>query len=143
MTSCTTQTMKPTPTSTPEPLFTFVDSTLFFNDRNSSISMRTTFNKGTNYNMVKGYFFQFRTITKKPIFLSSVSIVAGGKRLFLEEGQLLLTEKNSVTLNLSLENSLLITQFPKVLFQFKQNNKSEIFIIDLHQLDQYIPSENI
>lgn len=141
MTSCTTQTIKPT--STLESAFTFVDSTLFFNDRNSSISLRTTFDKDSNYKMVRGYLFQFRTITKKPIFLRSVSIIAGGKRLFLEEDQALLTNKNSVTLNLSLEDSLLVAEFPKVLLQFKHNNKSEIFIIELHQLDRFIPSENI
>ena len=141
LTGCSAPSPKPTPS--PESLYTFVDSTLYFNDRKSSISMRATFGKGSTSKMLKGYLFQFRTITKEPIFLSSASIVAGGKRLFIEEGQRLLTAEKSTTFNLSLQDSLFAAEFPKVLLQFKQNNQSEIFIIELHQLDKFIPSENI
>jgi hypothetical protein len=55
----------------------------------------------------------------------------------------LLTTEKSTTVNLSLEESLFVAGFSKALLQFKQNNKSEIFIIELHQLDKFIPSENI
>jgi hypothetical protein len=127
----------------PESLYSFVDSTLYFNDRKSSISMRATFGKDSSSKMTKGYLFQFRTITEKPIFLSSASIVAGGKRLFIEQGQQLLTAEKSTTVNLSLEESLFVSGFSKALLQFKQNNKSEIFIIELHQLNKFIPSKNI
>jgi hypothetical protein len=141
LTSCTAPSPKPSPS--PVSLYTFVDSTLYFNDRNSSISMRAAFDKGSSSNMIKGYLFQFRTISKEPIFLSSVSILTGGRRLFIEDGQQILTAEKSVTFNLSLEESLFVADFSKALFQFKQNNKSEIFIVDLHQLGEFIPSEII
>jgi hypothetical protein len=141
LTSCAVKPPKISPG--PESLHSFVDSTLYFNDRKSSISMRATFGKDSSSKMTKGYLFQFRTITEKPIFLSSASIVAGGKRLFIEQGQQLLTAEKSTTVNLSLEESLFVSGFSKALLQFKQNNKSEIFIIELHQLDKFIPSKNI
>lgn len=139
--SCATPTTEPT--SNAKSLYTFIDSTLYFNERESSVSMRATFSKGNNTKIIKGYLFQFRTITQNPIFLSSASIIAGGRRLPLEEGQLLLSTKNNVTLELSLEDSLFAANFSSVLFQFKQNNASEIFVIELHQLDNFYPNENI
>lgn len=143
VTGCTTQDTKPIPTPIPESPYTFVDSTLFFNDRKSSISLRATFDKETSFKMQKGYTFQFRTIAEKPIFLSSVSIIAGGKRFFLKKGQLLLSPQESITLNLSVEDSVFAASFQKVLLQFRQNNASEIFIIESHQLDTFVPLENI
>jgi len=137
--SCGTQPTKTQPELSPEQLYTFVDSTLYFNARNSSISMRATFEKGNDLKMSKGYLFQFRTIDNKPIFLSSVSVIAGGKRIFLEKKQLLLTPKKDITLSLSLEDSLFLAQFPTGLLQFKQNNSSELFTIALHQLDTFTP----
>jgi hypothetical protein len=139
--SCATPTTAPTPRA--KSLYTFIDSTLYFNERKSSISMRARFDKGNNTQITKGYLFQFRTITEQPIFLSSVSIIAGGKRLLLEEGQLLLSAQNNVTLDLSLEDSLFTANFSSVLFQFKQNKVSEVFVIELHQLDKFSPNENI
>ena len=141
LTSCATPTTESTPSA--KSLYTFIDSTLYFNERESSVSMRATFNKGNNTKIIKGYLFQFRTITEQPIFLSSASIIAGGRRLPLEEGQLLLSAQNNVTLKLSLEDSLFAANFSSVLFQFKQNNASEIFVIELHQLDNFYPNENI
>jgi hypothetical protein len=141
LTGCSAPSPKLSPS--PESLYAFVDSTLYFNDRKSSISLRATFGKGSSSKMIKGYLFQFITIAKDPIFLSSAGIVAGGKRLFIEAGQQLLSAEKGTTFNLSLEDSLFVADFPKVLMQFKQNNQSEIFIIELHKLDKFIPSENI
>lgn len=137
--SCGTQPTKTQSALPSEQVHTFVDSTLYFNSRNSSISMRATFEKGNDLTMSKGYLFQFRTIDNKPIFLSSVSVIAGGKRIFLEKKQLLLTPKEQITLSLPLEDSLFLAQFPTALLQFKQNNTSELFTIALHQLDIFIP----
>ncbi len=141
--SCGTQTTNTKPDRPPEQLYTFVDSTRYFNNNNSSISMRATFNKNSSSKAVKGYLFQFRTIIEKPIFLNSISLIAGGKRIFLEEGQMILTKEKGLTLSLSLEDSLFVAQFPTALLQFRQNNISEIFTIELHQLADFIPEQKL
>ncbi len=140
---CGTQTSNVKTETPPEKLYTFVDSTRYFNERNSSISMRATFSKDSSSKTTKGYLFQFRTIIEKPIFLSSISLIAGGKRIFLEEGQLLLTKEKGLTLSLSLEDSLFVAEFPTALLQFRQNNISEIFTIELHQLADFNPEQNL
>jgi len=89
--------------------------------------------------MNKGYKFQFRTISTRPVFLNSISIVAGGKRIFLEEKQIVLPPQKSITLDLSLEDSLFIGKYPSALLQFRQNNISQIFAIELHQLKEFVP----
>ncbi len=114
----------------------YVDSTEYFAERTGSISMRATFSKEKSA-MAEGYKFQFRTISSRPVFLNSISIVAGGKRIFIEEGQIVLPSGQGVTLELSLEDSLFISQFPSTLLQFRQNNISEIFAIELHQLTTF------
>ncbi len=101
--------------------------------------MRSTFDQKQSSAMADGYKFQFRTINNKPIFLSSISIIAGGKRLFLEEGQIVLPAQKGVTLELSLDDSLFVASFPSALLQFKHNNNSEIFEIELHQLKDFTP----
>lgn len=118
--------------------FNYVDSTQYFAERTGSVSMRATFNKKDSV-MAEGYKFQFRTINPRPVFLNSVSIIAGGKRIFLEEGQIVLPSQKGITLPLSLEDSAFIAGFPSALLQFKQNNISEIFTIELHQLSIFKP----
>ena len=141
ITGCGTQIRKPQEPTQAD--YSFVDSTRYFNARKSSISMRASFEKSNNAHVAKGYLFQFRTLVEKPIFLSSISIIVGGKRIFLEEGQLLLTKEKSLTLSLSLENSRFVANFPTALLQFRQNNISEIFSIELHQLEDFIPEQAI
>jgi hypothetical protein len=119
--------------------YTYVDSTLYFAERTASVSMRATFNREQPSGMAEGYLFQFRTISNKPAFLNSISIVAGGKRLFLEEGQIVLPNQKGVTLQLSLEDSLFVAQYPSALVQFRHNNDSQIFSIELHQLTEFTP----
>jgi hypothetical protein len=119
--------------------FTFVDSTLYFAERTASVSMRATFNNAQPSGMNKGYMFQFRTISKNPAFLNSVSIVAGGKRFFLEEGQIVLPSQKGVTLKLPLNDSLFVAKYPSALLQFRYNNTSFIFSIELHQLKDFEP----
>jgi hypothetical protein len=116
----------------------YVDSTEYFAERKGSVSLRATFSK-KNSKMGSGYKFQFRTISPRPTFLNSISVVAGGKRIFLDEGQIVLPSQKGVTLELSLEDSLFIGTFPSALLQFKQNNASEIFTIELHQLKEFSP----
>ncbi len=119
--------------------YTHVDSTTYFSERTASVSMRATFNRGQSATMSEGYKFQFRTISNRPVFLSSISIVAGGKRFFLEQGQIVLPSQKGVTLQLPLKDSVFVAQFPSALLQFKQNNTSEIFSIELHQIKEFAP----
>jgi len=100
--------------------------------------MRATFNKKTS-TMDQGYKFQFRTISTRPVFLNSISVIAGGKRIFLEEGQIVLPSQQGITLTLPLEDSLFISKYPSALLQFRQNNVSQIFAIELHQLKEFTP----
>ena len=101
--------------------------------------MRATFNREGTATMAEGYKFQFRTISDKPVFLSSISIIAGGKRLFLEEGQIVLPPNQGMTLELSLDDSKFVAEFPSALLQFRHNNLSEIYTIQLHQLETFSP----
>ncbi len=119
--------------------YTHVDSTTYFAERTGSVSMRATFSRGQSSTMSDGYKFQFRTISNRPVFLNSISIVAGGKRFFLEQGQIVLPSQKGVTLQLPLKDSLFVAQYPSALLQFKQNNTSEIFSIELHQLKEFAP----
>lgn len=118
--------------------YNYVDSTEYFAKRTGSVSLRATFSKTTS-TMDEGYKFQFRTISPRPVFLNSISVVAGGKRIFLEEGQIVLPSQQGITLEASLEDSLFIGKFPSALLQFRQNNVSEIFAIELHQLKEFVP----
>lgn len=118
--------------------YTFVDSTEYFADRTASVSMRATFHREQPASgMAEGYRFQFRTINTQPAFLNSISLVAGGKRIFLEEGQIVLPLEKGITLQLSLEDSLLVAQQNSALLQFRHNNTSHIFTIELHQLKPF------
>ena len=123
----------------PESPYTYVDSTLYFAERTASISMRATFTDQQPSTMTKGYKFQFRTINTQPAFLSSISLIADGKRIFLEEGQVVLPSQKGVTLELSLENSLWLAKYPSALVQFRHGNDSYIFAIGLHQLKEFAP----
>lgn len=122
-----------------KPSFDYVDSTLYFSERQSSVSLRATFKRGSTSGMAEGYQFQFRTISAKPVFLDSISIIAGGKRLFLEEGQIVLPGQRGVTFRLSLQESLVVAGFPSALLQFRYNNDSYMFAIELHQLREFVP----
>jgi len=126
---------KSQPTISP---YNYVDSTEYFAERTGSVSLRATFSKQDS-KMDEGYKLQFRTISPRPVFLNSISVVAGGKRIFLEEGQIVLPSQKGVTLEASLEDSLFIGKFPSALLQFKQNNISEILTIELHQLKKFSP----
>ncbi|MGH1487138.1 MAG: hypothetical protein ACRBCI_13070 [Cellvibrionaceae bacterium] len=119
--------------------FTYVDSTQYFADRTASVSMRAIFNREQPSGMAEGYKFQLRTISNQPAFLNSISIIAGGKRIFLEEGQIVLANGRGITLQLSLEDSLFVSQYPSALVQFRHNNNSYIFSIELHQLKEFAP----
>ena len=128
-----------TPPETPAPAFTYVDSTLLFAEDSASASMRATFNREGNATMAEGYKFQFRSINDDVIFLSSISIIAGGDRFFLEEGQIALPKEKGVTLTLPLEDSLAIAQYETALFQFRFGNESFLMQIALHKLSEYLP----
>jgi len=127
------------PIKEPAAPFTYVDSTLLFAEETASASMRATFNREGNADMAQGYQFQFRSISPEVIFLSSISVVAGGERIFLEEGQIALPKEKGITLTLSLEESLKIAEYETALFQFKFDNESFLMAISLHKLSEYLP----
>ena len=119
--------------------YTYVESTQLFDNRTASVSMRATFTNSSPSIMERGYLFQFRRINQQAAFLSSISIIAGGQRYFLEEGQVVLPAQQGLTLKLSLDESLEIAKYPSSLLQFKYNNQSYLFSIELHQLKEFAP----
>ena len=119
--------------------FTFVDSTILFDNETASVSMRATFDREGNATMAEGYKFQFRSINPEVTFLSSISIVAGGDRIFIEEGQIALPKEKGITLQLSLEESLNIAQYKTALFQFRFGNESFLMALSTHKLSEYLP----
>lgn len=119
--------------------FTYVDSTILFAEDTASASMRATFNREGNTTMAEGYKFQFRSVNDEVIFLSSISVIAGGERIFLEEGQIALPKEKGITLQLSLEDSLKIAEYETALFQFRFDNESFLMQIALHKLSEYLP----
>ena len=122
------------------PPYTYIDSTLYYADRQASISVRASFNQqNNNAGLAEGYRFQFRSIRAEPVFLNSISIVAGGKRFFLEAGQVVVPNQQGVTLQLPLDESKFVASFPSALIQFRHNNDSYIFSIELHQLKPFTP----
>ncbi|MFT6791198.1 MAG: hypothetical protein ACJA04_000398 [Cellvibrionaceae bacterium] len=123
----------------PSSPYTFVDSTVYFAERTASLSMRSTFKKSQTATITEGYKFQFRTINTKPVFLGSISLIAGGKIFFLEEGQVILLSQNEVNFELSLETSQFLVSYTPALIQFRYNNESVIFTIDLHQVKTFSP----
>ncbi|MBX2809014.1 MAG: hypothetical protein KTR20_10330 [Cellvibrionaceae bacterium] len=142
LSSCGTTHEKSTsalPTKTEPSPYTFIDSTEYFADRTASVSMRASFDTRNPSAMSSGYKFQFRTISETPILLNSISIIAGGKRIFIEPGQVVLPKHKSVTLSLPLEASQFIATFPSALLQFKHNNISQLLAITLHRLQEFDP----
>lgn len=135
LSACESKPIQEAPTVSP---YNYVSSTEYFADRTSSISMRAAFSK-TDSKMAEGYRFQFRTINKGAVFLDSISVIAGGKRIFLEENQIVLPPDRGLTLQLPMEDSLFVAKFPTTLLQFRQNNVSYIFAIELHQLRPFTP----
>lgn len=121
----------------PPPQYTFVDSTRFFDDNASSISLRATFNPSPSTQLVRGYQLQFRTISRAPKFLSSISVVANGERFFVEENQVVLPAGQALIFNLSIEDSEKIASDSVALLQFKYNEESILYRIKLHQLQEF------
>lgn len=145
-TQTNTTTLPQAPLDKPEPVpattitgnLTYVDSTVLFAEDTASASMRATFTPdGTK--MLEGYKFQFRSIKTDVVFLSSISIIAGGERIFLEEGQIALPKERGITLSLSLEDSLAIANYKTALLQFRYDNESFLMEIALHKLAEFLP----
>jgi len=127
---------QPDETNQPPP-YTFVDSTLYFAEQTASVSLRATFHQEKSAGMAKGYQFQFRTISQQPVFLNSISLVAGGKRLFIEEGQSVLPANKGITFRVSLDDSRWLASYPSALLQFKYNGQSVLKRISLHRLEEF------
>ena len=135
-----TQTQQIDREANPESAYTYVDSTVLFAEKTASVSLRASF--GTqDPGMKQGYQLQFRTLSDTPVFLSSISVIAGGQRLFVEEGQIVLPQKKGISLSLSLEESLFIGEYETALLQFRYNNESFLMQIRLHQLSEFIPAQ--
>ena len=117
------------------------DSTVYFADKTASLSMRATFeseNQSHQQELTRGYKFQFRSIQKRNVSISQVSIIAGGKKINLSENRFLLPPQKGITLNLSLEDTHYIDQQQDAILRFKYEGESQLMSLKGHRLIEFV-----
>lgn len=134
----------PTTPEKPTNKTTFIhqDSTVYFAGKRASISMRASFTNtanGTEQSLVNGYKLQFRSIEKRNVSITQVSIIAGGKKISLNERGFLLPPSRGATLEVSMEDTRYITESADALLRFKYEGESQLMVIKNHSLSQFAP----
>ncbi|ODS24587.1 hypothetical protein AB835_03120 [Candidatus Endobugula sertula] len=88
--------------------------------------------------LARGYKLQLRSIHQQSILISQMSIIAGGKKISLNEGSFIVVPQKSVNLSLSPEDSQYISQQSDALLRFKYNGASQLISISNHQLSNFL-----
>jgi hypothetical protein len=125
------------------------DSTVYFANRKASISMRASFSNtikaspDTNKPLIiqplfEGYKLQFRSIAQENMLIDQVSIVADGRNIVLADNSFFIPPNKGITLSVSLEDTLFISQQAEAVLRFKFNNASKIITIKNHQISEFI-----
>ncbi len=126
------------------------DSTIYFSNRQASISMRASLESSTPSDALSnsrplfikdlkaGYKLQFRSIHQENILIEQMSIVAGGKLFIITEKPFFIPSNKSVNLSLSLEDSLFISQQDDAVLRFKYEGESQLLTIKSHKLNNFI-----
>ena len=118
------------------------DSTIYFANKTASISMRASFTNtggGTEQALATGYKLQFRSIQEGNVSISQVSIIAGGKKITLNEQGFLLPPNQGATLSINLEDTRYITGHPDATLRFKYEGESQLMSIKQHRLSEFAP----
>ncbi len=132
---------KKAPPSTPSA--DYQDSTLFFDNRLGSISLRASVSRPSaastgKPSLVSGYQFQFRSARAETMTLENIAVTAGGKRIALENGTLFLPPQKGLTFSLSLSDSQFVFKQPQAMLLFIYNGKTQIARISNHRLLDFI-----
>ncbi len=121
------------------------DSTVYFNHRKASVSMRASFSNTTNsenvsttQTLANGYKLQFRSIKTENVFIEKVYIIAGGQRIVLNDNGFFVAPNKGVTLSLNYADSEFIQQQNNVVLRFMIDEQSHIMSIKQHKLSEFI-----
>jgi len=115
----------------------YEDSTVYFADNTASLSMRASFESDSqsyHQTLTEGYKFQFRSIQKRNILISQVSIISGGEKINVSTNRFLLPPQQGITLSLSLEDTRRIAQQDEAILRFKYEGDSQLMSIKAHRL---------
>lgn len=121
------------------------DSTVYFNDRKASVSMRASFSNNTGQHknasftqtLSTGYKLQFRSISRENVLINNVFIIAGGKRIIVSESDFFVAPNKGITLALSHEDSLFIQQKNDAVLRFAIDGKSQLMNMRHHKLSEF------
>jgi hypothetical protein len=125
------------------------DSTVYFVNKKSSISLRASFiQKNTevssatgsvvSQSLSNGYKLQLRTILAGNNIIDRASIIAGGKRIALMETELFIRPGKGLTISISEEDTIFIHQQLDATLRFLFNGTSHLMSIRNHQLSEFI-----
>lgn len=117
----------------PAAKYNYRQSTLFFDKRRASLSMRTTLKKDDEM-LVKGYQFQFRSRRGRPVKISNIVITVAGKRIFLEPGIVYLPSDKASTFNLSIADSEFVRDQIQAILLFEYQDSTKIALIEKDKL---------
>ena len=118
------------------------DSTVYFANRTASVSLRASFisQPASIYQTLNtGYKIQLRSIQRRNISISQVSIIAGGRKIELSKKSFLLPPNKAIILDINLDDTLFIQQQADAVLQFKYDGKSQLMSLKEHQLSQFSP----
>jgi hypothetical protein len=126
------------------------DSTVYFSDKKSSVSLRASFIQKTSapsdtttsivttQSLMNGYKLQFRSILKGNNAVEKISIIAGGKRIILSDTSLFIQTNKGLTINTNKEDTRFIMEQSDATLRFKFNQKSYLMSIRNHTLSEFI-----
>lgn len=125
------------------------DSTVYFADKKSSISLRASFiqytdaqtNKTTEkpqQQLEDGYKFQFRTILSGNNVINRASIIAGGKRIILIDTPLFIHPQRGLTVGLNDADTAHIRAYTDATLRFSFNDTSYLMSLRNDKLSEFI-----
>lgn len=112
----------------------FIDSTLYFNDKTASVSLRAPMNERGQ--LGSGYQLQFRALNSVP--LKNIVIITGGERIVLERGLVYVSANKGLNYSLSLSDSLYIAVNPRSTLLFEFDGQSKIIEMKDHKLTSFM-----
>lgn len=112
----------------------YIESTLYFNARTASVSMRAPISDAGR--LSSGYYIQFRSKTNQAV--KNIAIIAGGERIVLEQGVRYVSAKKGLNFALTLNDSLYISSEPTTTFLFEFDGESKIIRVENHKLSEFM-----
>lgn len=123
-----------------------IDSTVYFENKKSSASLRASFIQNTNtpssstpsQQLNGGYQLQFRTILKGNNVIDRASIIAGGQRIILITTPLFIHPQKGLTIRLNEKDTLLIRSQSDATLRFSFNGESHLMSLRNDKLSEFI-----